>query len=179
MSEKVGGIRHDGLVSSSGSAAHIYVVGEREEPSGFVKIGMSYTTTAKGGRAGLSTGNWRELVVEHVHEMPAESVRWWEFVIHEHLAPWRIRGEWFDVRPLLADGLTWSELLDAAMRQQIPEGCSVELGAGGHRLEVIKVLRWRPPREAVAHCSCGFQLRGTTTTVPALYRKFLALHTQR
>jgi len=65
MSDKGGGIRHDGLVSTSRTAAHIYVVGEREEPSGFVKIGMTYTTTAKGGQAGLSSGNWREFVAEH------------------------------------------------------------------------------------------------------------------
>lgn len=168
----------DDSVSASDTAAHIYVVGEREEPEGFVKIGMSYTTSARGGRAGLSTGNWRELVVEHVHPMPEAVVRWWEFVIHQHLAPWHVRSEWFDARPLLTHGWTWADLLDAAMRQVVPGGEKVNLGAGEHCLEVIEVVRWRPPREAVAHCSCGHQMRAATTTVPALYRRFLKEHAQ-
>lgn len=170
-------MNEDGSVMSAlDTAAHTYVVGEREEPDGYVKIGMSYTTSDRGGRAGLSTGNWRELVVEHVHSMPVGVVRWWEFMIHQHLAPWRIRGEWFDARPLLTSGWSWADLLKAAMRQEISGGCEIELGRSEHRLKVIEVVRWRPPREAVAHCSCGHQIRAVTTTVPALYRRFLREH---
>jgi hypothetical protein len=40
------------------------------------------------------------LDVLHRKPMAFEDLRWTEWIIHKHLTPWRLRGEWFDVRPV-------------------------------------------------------------------------------
>ena len=156
--------------------SHIYVLGEAEEPHGYVKIGVHYGKRSQLGRSGLTTGNWRKLNVLYHHSLPAEVVRWHEFVIHEHLRPWHKRGEWFDVRPLLSAFSGWDALLDCAYRREVAGGAEVDLGTPNHRLQVIRMTRWRPPREIVAEYSCGYSLQAEKTTLPTVYKRFLAAH---
>lgn len=159
--------------------AHLYVLGEVDEvgeATGPVKIGLHYGKPSQIGRAGLTTGNWRELKVRYHHTLPEQTVRWNEFVIHQHLAPMRKRGEWFDVRRLLPAKDAWGEFLDLAYHRCVPGGRAVNLGTPGHQLEVIRMFSWRPPREIAAECSCGHVLHARRTTLPAVYKLFLAGH---
>lgn len=162
-----------------GAGSHIYVLGEAEEPDGYVKIGLHYGKPRATGRDGLSAGNWRQLTALHHHQLPEDTVRWHEFVIHKHLEPWQKKGEWFDVRPLLSAPGAWGDLLDRAFRREVPGGATVDLGASGHQLLGIRIVRRRPPREIVANCSCGFELPAVRTTLPAVYEHFLKDHVRR
>ncbi|MGD9997162.1 MAG: hypothetical protein AB7R77_14520 [Ilumatobacteraceae bacterium] len=58
------------LMSGPNSEPHIYVLGEVEEPHGYVKIGVHYGKPSQIGRSGLTTGNWRELGVLYHHPCP-------------------------------------------------------------------------------------------------------------
>ena len=158
--------------------AHIYVLEEIEEATGPVKIGIHYGSPTAFGRAGLGSGNWRQLRVVYHHPLPAETVRWHEFVIHQHLAPFRVRPdrEWFRVRPLLAAPLAWGDLVDRAFQCAVPHGHPVDRGTPEHQLRVVRMVRWRPPREIVAECSCGYSLNESRTTLPTVYRHFLGGH---
>jgi hypothetical protein len=163
-------------MSSDVKGPHIYIVGEVEEPMGPVKIGMVYANGSASGRSGLNAGNWRQLEVLHRQPLPKEVVRWHEYVIHRHLKPFEIRGEWFDVRGLRRRGESWAAFLDRAFRQEVRGGDAVDLGSDEHRLDAIRVLAHRAPRRFVADCSCGFRLRASQTTLPAVYRRFWIEH---
>ena len=163
-------------MSADVNGPHIYIVGEVEEPTGPVKIGMVYAKGSASGRSGLNVGNWRQLEVLHRQPLATEVVRWHEYVIHRHLNPFEIRGEWFDVRGLRRRGESWAAFLDRAFRQEVRGGDAVDLGSGEHRLEVIRVLAHRAPRRFVADCSCGFRLRDSATTLPTVYQRFLNEH---
>ena len=152
--------------------AHLYVLGEAEEPDGYVKVGLHYGKAMKSGRAGLSTGNWRTLVVLYHHRLPEETARWTEYVIHRHLAPWHVRREWFDLRPVLANVGDWSTLLDRASNQDVPGATRFDIGSAGHRLMRVQMLRWQPPKELIAECSCGATVHAVGTTLPGLVRRF-------
>jgi hypothetical protein len=158
--------------------AHIYVLGELEEPDGYVKVGLHYGKAMKSGRAGLSTGNWRTLVVLHHHPLPAETARWTEYLIHRHLHRWHIRGEWFDLRPLLAQIGDWATLLDRAAMQGIPGGTRFTLGTPEHSLDRVRMLRWQPPKELIAECSCGSSVHAIGTTLPGIVRRFRDEHAE-
>lgn len=162
--------------TESGGVPHIYVVGELEEPHGYVKIGVHYGKPSSIGRSGLGSGNWRQLCVLHHHQLPEDTVRWHEFLIHAHLQPWLIRGEWFDVRGLLSEPNGWPDLLERAYRSLIPGGATVDRGTPEHHLETIRMMRWRPPREIAAECSCGHVMHASRTTLPAVYKRFLRDH---
>jgi hypothetical protein len=69
----------------AGVGPHLYVVGEREEPDGPVKIGLNSGGASRTGRAGLSIGNWRHLGVLHRKAIALEDLRWTEWIIHKHL----------------------------------------------------------------------------------------------
>lgn len=158
---------------------HLYVLGELEEPAGPVKIGLHYGKPSTIGRSGLSSGNWRRLQVLHHHQVPADTLRWTEYIIHQHLRPFRKRGEWFDVRQLAGHPADWQRFLDDAFAQRIPGGERVVFGTPTHRLKVIRLIRWSPPKELVAECSCGCRLTATGTTLPALLREFEKAHANR
>jgi hypothetical protein len=156
--------------------SHIYVLGEAEEPDGYIKIGVHYGKPSGIGRNGLASGNWRQLTVLHHHRLPEDTVRWHEFVIHKHLEPWRKKREWFDARPLLGAPGAWGDLLDRAFRREVPGGATVDLGSQEHQLLRIRMVSWRPPREIVAECSCGYAMHAARTTLPAVYGHFLKDH---
>lgn len=158
------------------SAASIYVIGEVEERHGPVKIGMHYGPPSKSGRSGLSVGNWRTLEVLHHWELGEADVRWTEFLIHAHLQSRHVRGEWYRVRDLAEDLGGWAALLLRAYRQEV-SGCEpVSFGSPGHRLARVRVMSWRPPREFIAGCECGFELTASKTTLPAVVRRFQTEH---
>jgi len=166
-------------VATEGKFAHLYVLGEVLEPDGFVKIGLNYGKPMRSGRNGLQSGNWRELSVLYRHYLPADALRWTEFVIHEHLQPWCKGGEWFDARRLLSARDAWGDLLDRSFRGEVPGGALVDRGTPGHQLLGIRMARWSPPKEVVAECGCGHKSYGLATTLPKVYRDFLKDHTHQ
>jgi hypothetical protein len=139
--------------------ASIYVVGEYVD-RGPVKIGMTERPSSK-GRAGLTGGNYRGLHLLGELEVPLSDLRWAEWRIHTALAPWHKRGEWFAVRPLLADwGDRWPRLLRAARAGRIAGGGEVKVGVRGHNLESIERIGTTRPLNFRARCSCGKVIRG-------------------
>ena len=154
----------------------LYVVGEREQPDGPVKIGISKSSTSRTGRGGINVGNWRELEVVHRKPMAFEDLRWREWIIHKHLTPWRVRGEWFDVRPV-ARPYGWSEFLSRSAKGDIP-GCKPwQLGRDDHHLESMRRLTKKPPRHFVAACACGEVVEGDPGMVlPSVQVKFALEH---
>ena len=143
-----------GEVTLAGVGPHLYVVGEREEPDGPVKIGISKSGASRTGRGGINVGNWRALYLEHSQPMAFEDLRWTEWIIHKHLTPWRVRGEWFKVRPV-ARPYGWSEFLSRSAKGDIP-GCTPwRLGSDDHHLVRVRRLTKKPPRRFDAACACG------------------------
>jgi hypothetical protein len=148
-----------GEVRVDGVGPHLYVVGEREEPGGPVKIGLTTGGASRSGRGGINVGNWRELCVEHRWFMAFEDLRWTEWLIHEHLTRWRRRGEWFDVRPV-ARPYGWAEFLSRSATGDIP-GCTPwQLGSDDHHLVRMRRLTKKPPRQFDAACACGVVVVG-------------------
>ena len=143
----------------AGVGPHLYVVGEREEPDGPVKIGLNSGGASRSGRAGLSIGNWRQLDVLHRKPMAFEDLRWTEWIIHKHLTRWRVRGEWFDVRPV-ARPYGWEEFLSRSETGDIP-GCTPwQLGSDDHHLVRMRRLTKKEPRQFDAVCVCGVVIKG-------------------
>lgn len=138
----------------------IYVVGEHRD-RGPVKIGMTEGALSSTGRAGLSGGNARDLVLLDALEVPLAELRWTEWRVHRALEPWHRRGEWYAVRPLLDDWVAWKRLLRAAKAGRVEGGSEVEVGTRGHRLKVIERVGATRPLKFRARCSCGSVLRGT------------------
>ena len=142
----------------AGKGPHLYVVGEVEEPDGPVKIGLNSRGASRTGRAGLSTGNWRKLEVLHRKPMAFEDLRWTEWIIHKHLTPWRLRGEWFDMRPV-ARPYGWEEFLSRSETGDIP-GCTPwQLGSDDHHLVRMRRLTKKAPRQFDAVCVCGVVIK--------------------
>ena len=135
--------------------AHIYVVGEVEEPGGPVKIGVTTVRESSSGRAGLSSGNWRQLEVLYREPVPVRGLRWREWLIHRHLDRWHVRGEWFRVRHLQRRLGGWPQLLDAAYAGTVPGCTRWILGNREHHLVEMRRLTVGEPRQFVAVCSCG------------------------
>jgi hypothetical protein len=138
---------------------HLYVVGELEEPDGPVKIGLNSGGASRSGRAGLSIGNWRQLVVLYRKPMAFEDLRWTEWIIHKHLTPWRLRGEWFDVRSV-ARPFGWEEFLSRSATGDIPGGMPWRLGSDDHHLVRMRRLTKKEPRQFDAVCVCGVVIKG-------------------
>lgn len=139
---------------------YVYVVGEREEPAGPVKIGMTYVAGSKAGRAGLSEGNWRTLYAEHTAVVPWPELRWFEWRVHQALMPWHKRGEWFDVRHLKDEFGGWDGLLAAAIEGRVSGAGSCVVEAGDHRLLVMSRHWPARPIQFTARCSCGEEIVG-------------------
>lgn len=134
--------------------AWIYVVGEHED-RGPVKIGMTQRELTRTGRASLSSGNHRRLLLLDALEVPLRDLRWTEWRIHRALAPWHKTGEWFAVRPLLDEWVRWRRLLRAARADRIEDGGPVDLGRRGHRLLRVERVGDGHPLQFRALCSCG------------------------
>lgn len=161
---------------SDAKSPHIYVVSETGEPEDRVKIGMVYANGSRSGRPGLNAGNWRQLKVLHRYRLPETTVRWHEFVIHQHLRPFEIRGEWFDVSSCRRRSESWQAFLERAYDCGVRGGDAVDLGTDDHHLEAIRVTSRQKPRRFVADCSCGHKFRASGTTLPAVYKRFLTEH---
>jgi hypothetical protein len=148
-------------LATAGKGPHLYVVGERGEPSGPVKIGLNSGGASRTGRAGLSTGNWRKLEVLHRKHMDFAVLRWTEWIIHKHLTPWRVHGEWFNVRHLASRyGWKWDEFLSRAETGDIPECEPWRLGTDDHHLVRMHRLTKKEPRQFDAVCVCGVVIKG-------------------
>jgi hypothetical protein len=140
---------------------HLYVLAERDDPDGPVKIGLNSGSGSRTGRAGLSTGNPRELKVLHRKAMAFEDLRWTEWIIHKRLTPWRRRGEWFDVRPVMRQyGWEWEEFLARAETGDIPGCMPWKLGSEDHHLVRMRRLTKKAPRQFDAVCVCGVVIKG-------------------
>jgi hypothetical protein len=138
----------------------IYVVGEFKE-RGPVKIGITSTNGSGTGRPGLSGGNWRQLHKLATLEEDLSLLRWSEWRIHRCLEPWHRGGEWYAVRPLLAEWGTWRRLLLAARAGRVERGGDPRVGVRGHRLLAIERMAFPPaPIRFRAQCSCGHVLAG-------------------
>jgi hypothetical protein len=138
-----------------GIGPHLYVIGEREEPAGPVKIGITRGRASRTGRANLNAGNWRTLEVLWRHPVPQPELRWKEWMIHRHLQPWHVRGEWFDIRHLLDAPDGWGQFLDQAYDGSV-EGCAAwSLDRDGHRLVLMRRITIGMPRQFEAICGCG------------------------
>jgi hypothetical protein len=138
---------------------HLYVVGEREVPDGPVKIGLNSGGVSRTGRAGLSTGNPRQLDVLYRKPVAFEDLRWTEWIIHKHLTRWQRRGEWFDVRPV-ARPYGWEEFLSRSKTGDIPGCTSWQLGSDDHHLVRMRRLTKKEPRQFDAVCVCGVVIKG-------------------
>ena len=157
---------------------HLYVVGERDDPDGPVKIGLNSRGASRTGRAGLSTGNPRELEVLHRKPMAFEDLRWTEWIIHKHLTRWRMRGEWFEVRPVKRRyGWEWEEFLSRSKTGDIP-GCTLwRLGGDDHHLVRMRRLTKKAPRQFDAVCVCGVVIKGDPGLgLPSVQERFALEH---
>jgi hypothetical protein len=165
-----------GEVTMAGVRPHLYVVGEREEPDGPVKIGISKSSASQTGRGGINVGNWRVLEVVHSEPMAFEDLRWTEWIIHKRLRPWRVRGEWFDVRTV-AGPYGWSEFLSRSAKGDIP-GCNPwQLGGDDHHLVRMRRVTKKPPRQFDAECACGVVVVGDLGMVlPRVQLRFALEH---
>jgi hypothetical protein len=165
-----------GGVTMVGVGPHLYVVGEREEPDGPVKIGLSAGGASGSGRRGINVGNWRTLYVEHRKALPFEDLRWTEWLVHKHLDRWRRRGEWFDVRSVAAP-CGWDDFLTLAAAGDLP-GCTPwRLGGDEHHLVRMRRLTRRAPRQFDAACSCGTVITATPgLTLPKVQVLFALDH---
>lgn len=140
--------------------SHLYVMGEVEEPTGPVKIGLTTGRLTKTGRANMGTGNWRTLeVLGSVHVHPAE-LRWREWLTHRNLRSRHVHGEWFDVRDLQDQVRGWRRFLDLAYLGDLPGCVPWKLGGDGCRLESMARLTEGMPRQFSATCSCGKTVTG-------------------
>ena len=165
-----------GALGMADVGPHLYVVGELEEPDGPVKIGLNSGGVSRTGRAGLSTGNPRQLDVLHRRPMAFEDLRWTEWIIHKHLTPWRLRGEWFDVRPV-ARPYGWEEFLSRSETGDIP-GCTPwRLGSEDHHLVRMRRLTKKEPRQFDAVCVCGVVVVGDPGLgLPKVQQRFALEH---
>jgi len=126
-----------------------------------VKIGLTTGRLSKTGRANLGTGNWRTLTVLYGQQVPAEELRWREWLIHAHLRRWHVRGEWFDIRAIAAEVGGWRTFLDLAFSGDLPGCSSWRLGDDDHRLVSMTRLTVGMPRQFAATCSCGATTTGS------------------
>jgi hypothetical protein len=147
-------------------------VEEADEP---VKIGLNSGGGSRAGGAGLSIGKWRRLEVLHRKPIALEDLRWTEGIIHKHLSPWHVRGEWFAVRPVAEpygweEFLSWSEAGDMA-------GCTPwRLGTEDHHVVRMRRIAEKG-RHFDAECACGFVLDGGPgLTLPSVQRRFAVEH---
>jgi hypothetical protein len=160
----------------AGKGPHLYVVGERDVPDGPVKIGLNSRGASRTGRAGLSTGNWRKLEVLHRQPIPFEDLRWTEWIIHKHLTPWHVHGEWFKVRPVAHRyGWDWEEFLTRAAKREIPDGKPWQLGTDDHHLVRMRRLTKKKPRQFDAVCFCGVVVVGEPSQGLSSVQKRFAL----
>ncbi len=81
---------------------------------GPVKIGLNAGSDSASGRAGLGTGNWRELEVLCRRRFELRALRWSEWLVHRRLRPYQKRGEWFAVRHLVFDN-DWCGFFDGVL----------------------------------------------------------------
>ena len=143
--------------------AYIYVVGEKEEPDGPVKIGFTNRRLTKSGRANLGAGNWRTLGLVASIQVPRAEVKWREWLTHQNLRTIRgchVRGEWFQVRDVQTQFGEWKSFLDRAYRGDLP-GCEPwRLGVDECHLASMSRLTTGMPRQFNATCSCGKTVTG-------------------
>lgn len=140
------------------SASYIYVVGEVEEPTGPVKIGMH--AGQQKNRSGLSAGNWRQLQTICRQDIPHSELRWREWLIHRRLQAHHVRGEWFDVRNLVVDG-DWHGFLDDVFYGRLETLHRWRLGSDGHHLaQIVRIGGASDRRQFDAICSCGVLIEG-------------------
>jgi hypothetical protein len=160
----------------AGVGPHLYGLGELEVPDGTVKIGLNSGGASRTGRAGLSTGNPRQLEVLHRKFMAFEDLRWTEWIIHKHLTRWRLRGEWFDVRPV-ARLYGWEQFLSRSETGDIP-GCTPwRLGSDDHHLVRMRRLTKKEPRQSDAVCVCGVVIKGDPGLgLPSVQERFALEH---
>jgi hypothetical protein len=126
---------------------------------GPVKIGIT-GRESKTGRANLSGGNWRVLEVLHREYIAPDELRWHEWLIHQHLRPHHVRGEWYRVRGLLTPRSGWSGLLRRAYAGTLPSCQRWRLGDSRHHLVLMRRLTTAEPRQFDATCSCGHTIVG-------------------
>jgi hypothetical protein len=157
-------------------AGHLYVVGEIDDPTGAVKIGITRGRLSLTGRGGLNAGNWRVLTtLGHKPIAPAET-RWTEWLIHQRLRPFHRRGEWFDVRDLVVED-DWARFLDEAISGSLRGLFDVPLGVAGHRLRSVSDVSIGPGRHFEAICECGERIDGTPgRALPTVVRSFVSGH---
>lgn len=152
------------------SAPHLYVLGE-VDVDGPVKIGIT-----RSHRAGLNTGNWRELEVLHRHPVDATLLRWTEYLIHRRLQHRHVRGEWFCVRDLAAND--WPRFLDAVIADDgTVDVFNFELAANGHALDRVEQPDG-PIRNFTVFCTlCGkVDGVGPGRAMPTAIRHFALTH---
>ncbi|MGO9891439.1 MAG: hypothetical protein ACLP0L_26545 [Solirubrobacteraceae bacterium] len=164
----------------AGVGPHLYVLGELEVPDGPVKIGLNSGGASRTGRAGLSTGNPRQLEVLHRKFMAFEDLRWTEWIIHKHLTRWRLRGEWFDVRAVKRRygwEWEWEEFLSRSETGDIP-GCKPwRLDSDDHHLVRMRRLTKKEPRQFDAVCVCGVVIKGDPGLgLPSVQERFALEH---
>jgi len=154
--------------------AFLYVVGEMggqaEEENWPVKIGWS----ANRRLDGFQVANWREVKYLHRVEMPLADVVGVEFTVHQHLAPWWTRGEWFRVREVSRELGGWPKFIDAAIRQAVPGGQKFELVSADGDERLDSILRLGKSHFLIS-CTCGHKLerRGT---LPMAVERFATDH---
>ncbi len=143
--------------------AYVYVVGEKEEPDGPVKIGFTNRPLTTSGRANLGAGNPRTLEVVDSIPVPRAEVKWREWLTHQHLRTIRdchVRGEWFRVRDVQTQVGGWESFLDRAYDGNLP-GCKPwRLGGDECHLTSMSRLTTGMPRQFDATCSCGKTVTG-------------------
>jgi hypothetical protein len=165
-----------GEVTRPPGRPHLYVVGEREEPNGPVKIGLNSGGMSRSGRGGLNVGNWRTLYVEYRWFMAFEDLRWTEWIIHKHLTWKRRHGEWYDVRTVKGTD-EWPEFLSKAAAGDIPDCTPWRLGSDDHHVVRMRRLTRKPPRQFDAECACGVVVVGDPGMVlPRVQVRFALEH---
>ena len=108
--------------------------------------------------------------------MAFEDLRWTEWIIHKHLTPWRVRGEWFDVRPV-GRRYGWEEFLSRSETGHIP-GCTPwQLASDDHHLVRMRRLTTKAPRQFDAVCVCGVVITGDPGLgLPSVQERFALEH---
>lgn len=135
------------------ASPHLYVLAE-VGVDGPVKIGLSAGSGSTSGRAGLGTGNWREVEVLCRRRLDLAALRWSEWIIHRRLRPHHERGEWFWVRHLVVDD-DWCGFLDGVLTNSI-DGLEDWKLSADNGCELGHMTALSPGRRHfAAHCSCG------------------------
>ena len=117
-----------------------------------------------------------KLYVLYRKPMAFEDLRWTEWIIHRHLAPWHKRGEWFDVCPV-AEPYGWGRVPVPEATGDIPGCTSWRLGSEDHHLVRMRRLTRKEPRQFDAVCACGVVITGDPGLgLPSVQRRFALEH---